>query len=289
MPTLTDLPGELISWIGEYLEASDVGSIRLASKDLCKKMSYRFSFLFKTVKVSLIKVSIQALSDATSSPDIAKRVEHLIVGTEHLLEYVHECLNSSRVHPHVRDAFGLHRVTKMQLQTLIFERLVNLRKITIEDRPALHHSPQYRSIIGNSELIRVTGIDLRSNGPYEFGLYSPPREEYTWGRTSVHRHISDILAYLAKHGRHLDLEIILRGCKVKNSVLVPGEMPHVLSLVSPCIRQPLDDHLTHLTIGEEGFNYNTASRYRQQWQDLRDYALGKGIPLVEWGADGMLR
>jgi hypothetical protein len=58
MPELINLPTELITIIGSFLETSDVGSLRLANQELKQKISASFCILLKTVKASLIGVSI---------------------------------------------------------------------------------------------------------------------------------------------------------------------------------------------------------------------------------------
>ena len=282
MPDLTDLPGELISWIGEYLEAKDVGSLRLTSKDLCGKMSYRFSFLFKTVKVSLIGVSIQALINITRSTDVAKRVEHLIIGTETLKEYEKAPMSNSDEFHRMLLKDGNGGTLRSVLRKLIVSRLHNLKTITIEDRPAMPASEFYRSSMGTEKMKRTTGVNLRWNGPYTIDGPSFPLP--LTHRIAAYDGVFNLLRQLDTHGRVLNLIIIRKGFPSAH-LYSRGWLMWTFDLTDASTRNVLDSHLIHLEVGEKDFKCWLGSSIEEE----KRYVISHGVPFIYWDANGRRR
>ena len=84
MPNLNSLPTELVAAINSYLVANGTSLLRLVNKGLHERTSRDFCLILKTVRVSLICISIQRLSDVAWTSDLVDAIDHLIVGTETL-------------------------------------------------------------------------------------------------------------------------------------------------------------------------------------------------------------
>ncbi|KAI4908030.1 uncharacterized protein J4E92_010976 [Alternaria infectoria] len=175
MPNLLSLPTELITLIGSFLRAGAIGLLRLVNKELHTKTWRSFCLRFQTVKVSLIRISIQALSDAAASPDISNEIKHMIIGTETLEQYEHALTSYPRALRAMIANEGKAVDLRIWLQNIIVQKLPNLRMITLEDRPEDPDSEDYRPSMGSVELMRRAGVDLSLNGPYGLSIWDNPR------------------------------------------------------------------------------------------------------------------
>jgi len=285
MPELIDLPTDLITIIGSFLESSDVGSLRLANQELKQKISASFCLLLKTVKVSLIGVSIRILSDAAWCEDIAGTIEHLIIGTESLERYHRIPTTLPSSFQTMLASEGNGSVLRLWLQNIIIHQLPKLHTITLEDCPEDSTSETFRSSMGSTEILHETGVDLRWNGPYTRVLHRPigqlVRNFPDTARMRVYTAVFDMLRYLDTHNRAISLRIIMRGYPVVGDhryYMDPG-----FNIWTDWIRGVLKTHLNYFAMGKSGReyvleSYATPSRYRRS-----EFALLMGLSI---SADG---
>jgi hypothetical protein len=284
MPELIDLPTELITIIGSFLEFSDVGSLRLANQELKQKISASFCLLLKTVKLSLIGVSIRTLSDAAWCKDIAGTIEHLIIGTESLERY-HRIPTTLPVSFQEKLADeGSGSVLRLWLQNIIVHQLPKLHTITLEDYSEDPTSETSRLSMGSTEILHKTGVELRWNGPYTRVLHHVTGQFPDIARMRVYTSVFDILRYLDTHYRAMGLRIIMRGSPVIGDdryYMDPG-----FNVWTDWIRGVLKTHLNYFAMGKSGReyvleSYATPSRYRRS-----EFALLMGLSI---GAGGQFQ
>ena len=289
MPNLLSLPTELITLIGSFLKAGVIGLLRLVNKELHTKTWRSFCLRFKTVKVSLIRISIQALSDAALSPDIAKEIKHMIIGTETLEQYEHAPTSYPRALRAMIATEGKAVDLRIWLQNLIVQKLPNLRTITLEDRPEDPDSEYYRPSMGSVELLRRAGVDMSLNGPYGLSIWDNPRQGDDRSfplvsRLLVFATVFSMLRYLDTRSMVMDFRIVIRGHRVRGQE--ESDIREAFDITDRCTREVLDAHLTQITVGEDESRYLVTDGFLSFVQGLRDYALGKGILLIERSVDG---
>lgn len=285
MPELIDLPTELITIIGLFLESSDVGSLRLANQELKQKISASFCLLLKTVKVSLIGVSIRTLSDAVWCKDIAGTIEHLIIGTESLERYHRILTTLPSSFQEMLAGEGSGYVLRLWLQNIIVHQLPNLHTITLEDCPEDPTSKTFRSSMGSTEILHKTGVDLRWNGPYTRVLHhstgQPIRYFPNIARMRVYASVFDMLRYLDTHNRAMGLRIIMRGYPVSGDdkyYMDPG-----FNVWTDWIPGVLKTHLNYFAMGKSGREYVLGSYATPPLQRRSQLALLMGLSV---SADG---
>jgi hypothetical protein len=283
MSHLTNLPPELISHIGTFLTPNSIYSLRLTNTTLNNKISYNFHLLFTTTKILLTSTSLHALDTLTQSPQLATKISHLTVGTESLAQYRHAPIG----HTAALDALLASEPSLgdlgAQLQSLILERLPNLKCITIEDRPSYPDIERdYRGSIGSAELESSTGVDLSWNGPYSWipGASWPPclfRFPVT-ARSSVYAAVFDIVSALDAQGRVPELKIVMRGYEASGWSL--HIFPEVIGRSDRGMWECVGKYLTQLTIHLTGTNYT--GNPADMWpNNLRGFVRERGIKMVE--------
>jgi hypothetical protein len=281
MPELIHLPTEVITIIGSFLESSDVGFLRLANQELKQKMSASFCLLLKTVKVSLIGVSIRTLSDAAWCKDIAGTIEHLIIGTESLERYHRIPTTLPNSFQEMLAGEGSGSVLRLWLQNIIVHQLPKLHTITLEDCPEDPTSETFRSSMGSTEILHKTGVDLRWNGPYTRGLHHPTGQFPDIARMRVYTSVFDMLRYLDTHNRAMGLRIIMRGYPVigdDRCYMDPG-----FNVWTDWIRGVLKTHLSYFAMGKSGREYVLESYATPSLQRSSQFALLMGLSI---SADG---
>jgi hypothetical protein len=288
MPELIHLPTELITIVGSFLESSDVGSLRLANQELKQKMSASFCLLLKTVKVSLIGVSIRTLSDAAWCKDIAGTIEHLIIGTESLERYHRIPTTLPSSFQEMLAGEGSGSVLRLWLQNIIVHQLPNLHTITLEDCPEEPTSETFRSSMGSTEILHKTGVDLRWNGPYTRVLHHSTGRTVPYfpdiARMRVYTSVFDMLRYLDTHNRAMDLRIIMRGYPVIGDdryYMDPGFIDW-----TDWIRGVLKTHLIYFAMGKSGRKYVLDSYALPSLQRMSQFALLMGLSIT---ADGQFQ
>jgi len=305
MPNLNSLPTELVTAIGSYLGPNGTCLLRLINKELHEKTSHDFSLYFKTVRVSLIRISIQRLSDVAWG-HLGDAIEHLIIGSETLDQYP----LTSTSHPNAfRQLLANEPKTsdlRRWVQNIIVNILKNLHTITIEDRPEDPTSAVYRRSMGHAEITRKTGVDLRWNGPYirhvpyysyiesvsdwpyirHASGYQPDRTFPLVSRSLIYSTVFQILRYLHTRNRVLDLRIIMRGHRVIENH--PSDIAKAFDITDDVVLEAVRSHVTHIELGEDDSTYLITPRVIHFVQEIRDIALSRGIPLVVRSADGRL-
>ena len=302
MPNLNSLPTELVTAIGSYLGPNGTCLLRLINKELHEKTSHDFSLYFRTVRVSLIRISIQRLSDVAWG-HLGDTIEHLIIGSETLDQYP----LTSTLHPNAfRQLLANEPKTsdmRRWLQNIIVNILKNVHTITIEDRPEDPASAVYRRSMGHAEITRRTGVDLRWNGPYirHVPYYSYIERVSDWpyirhasghqpdrtfpmvSRSLVYSTVFQILRYLHTRNRILNLRIIIRGHRVIENH--PSDIAKAFDITDDVVLEVVRSHLIHIEVGEDGSTYLITPRVIKFVQEIRDVALSKGIPLVVRSAE----
>jgi hypothetical protein len=145
-----------------------------------------------------------------------------------------------------------------QLQSLVLERLVHLKCITIEARPSYPDiEKEYRSSIGSAELERSTGVDLSWNGAYSWipGASWPPCPFRfpTSARSSIYTAVFDIVRALDVHGRVPELKIVMRGYEASGWSL--HIFQEVIGRRDEGMWECVGKYLTQLSIHLTGTNY----------------------------------
>ena len=302
MPNLNSLPTELVTAIGSYLGPNGTCLLRLINKELHEKTSHDFSLYFKTVRVSLIRISIQRLSDVAWG-HLGDAIEHLIIGSETLDQYP---LTSTPTPNAFRQLLANEPKTsdmRRWLQNIIVNILKKVHTITIEDRPEDPTSAVYRRSMGHAEITRKTGVGLRWNGPYirHVPYYSyietvsdhpyirhasghqPDRTFPMVSRSLVYSTVFQILRYLHTRNRILNLRIIIRGHRVIENH--PSDIAKAFDITDDVVLEVVRSHLIHIEVGEDGSTYLITPRVIKSVQEIRDVALSKGIPLVVRSAE----
>ena len=326
MPNLNSLPTELVTAIGSYLGPNGTCLLRLINKELHEKTSHDFSLYFKTVRVSLIRISIQRLSDVAWG-HLGDAIKRLIIGSETLDQYP---LTSTPTPNAFRQLLANEPKTsdmRRWLQNIIVNILKKVHTITIEDRPEDPTSAVYRRSMGHAEITRKTGVGLRWNGPYirHVPYYSyietvsdhpyirhasghqPDRTFPLVSRSLVFTTVFNILRYLHTRDRVLNLRIIMRGHRVienhpSNRMLNllimmrghrvienhPSDIAKAFDITEDVVLEVVRSHVTHIELGEDDSTYLITPRVIEFVQEIRDVALSRGISLVVRSADGRL-
>lgn len=179
MAELAELSTTLITSICAHLDVSSVLETRLACRSLKQKVNQNFLKTFETVKISLCKISIDALEEMTADTAIAAKIKQLTIGTETLDQYRHivESMvgDDAEVHRGMYELLSKQESdektwTATRLREICY-KLPNLKLITIEDRPAYRDSSSYNAnalfkSVGSTKVQQLTGIDMRWNGPF---------------------------------------------------------------------------------------------------------------------------
>ncbi|KAF2640507.1 hypothetical protein P280DRAFT_517884 [Massarina eburnea CBS 473.64] len=158
------------------LDAADIAVLRALNPTA--NAADNFFSLFNTLKVSFCRASIEVLVRISTIDILAEQVEHLVFGTETLDQYL----------PYIKksDADGgerenrqrnvyieaaredMNRAAEMvdELKEAVFA-FVNLKTVTVEDRPAIAtNEVGWRESLGYEKVRNKMGIDMRWNGPY---------------------------------------------------------------------------------------------------------------------------
>ncbi|KAH9882729.1 hypothetical protein J1614_000094 [Plenodomus biglobosus] len=227
MSSSDTLPGESTDEVASHLNEADDSILDATSRESAKELIPKPEYpnRFKTVKISMCKLSIDAFDKLTSNTIIAAKIEHVTIGTETLKQYRH--LIASRDYTSEQRARYLtllddEKATALKVPTtlhqLITSRLPNLHSLTIEDRPA-YSTPEgaYTTPFhsqGHDDIKHRTGIDLRWNGPYAAPGTRTTRALPafpTKSRTYAYMAVFALLRNLRASKRHIKLDIIMRG------------------------------------------------------------------------------
>jgi hypothetical protein len=283
MSHLTNLPTELISHIGTFLTPISIYSLRLTNTALHSKIAYNFHLLFTTTKISLTSTSLHALDTLTQTPSLATKISHLTIGTESLAQYRHAPIGHTAALGALLASEPSLGDLGAQLRSIILERMVGLKCITIEDRPSYPDiEKEYRSSIGSAELEHTTGVDLSWNGPYSWipGASWPPCHFRfpTAARSAIYASIFDIVRALDMQGRVPELKIVMRGYEASGWSL--HIIPEVIGRCDREMWEGVGKYLTQLSIHLTGTNY--AGFPADMWpNNLRGFVRDRGVKLVE--------
>lgn len=96
MATLSSLPSELIEVVCDHLDDYSVKSLRQSNRAMLDKYQYNFYKLFLTVKISFCLFSVDALNQLSRDAIIARKIEHITIGTERLEQYIPLALPRAR-------------------------------------------------------------------------------------------------------------------------------------------------------------------------------------------------
>ncbi|KAI4859738.1 hypothetical protein F4820DRAFT_466424 [Hypoxylon rubiginosum] len=78
-PKLESLPAELINETVKYLEPKDIGSLRLANRNICGKASYHFAKYFECKTIELTPDCLFEFIYQATTSTLARRLKHLTI------------------------------------------------------------------------------------------------------------------------------------------------------------------------------------------------------------------
>ncbi|KAF2243413.1 hypothetical protein BU26DRAFT_609465 [Trematosphaeria pertusa] len=230
MAKLSDLPSKVADVLYDNLDTSSLLALRFVNRALKQKTESNFFSLFLSIKLSFCQASLDDLDEISQVDGIARKVEHITFGTETLDQYRHavDFLEGPDVEkPQVTyDSWletemiaGSELVTELREILLRFR---NLNRVTLEDRPSGQNAQgyeDYRPSLASVKIKRLTGVDLRWNGPYSEPDDSPDSGRYTFpfsSRQFVYAVVLALLRDLDIAGKRLALDLIVGGYTLSN-------------------------------------------------------------------------
>ncbi|KAH9867719.1 hypothetical protein IAQ61_008314 [Plenodomus lingam] len=227
MSYLSILSSDIINKIASHLNEADRRSLEEAHYFPIGKPTPNPKSMdrFKTVKISLFKLSIDTFDKLTRNTTIASAIQHLTIGTE-TLDQFHHLITDEKITEQQREAYSAliaeEAASNANLATTLHNittaRLSSLKSISIEDRPAHHSLGSCKNEplrnLAYYEIKHLTGIDLRWNGPYA-ALDTPSSVDLPAfpiaSRVHAYTTVFTILQALPASEKHVNLDIVMRG------------------------------------------------------------------------------
>jgi hypothetical protein len=229
MANFQNLSTELLSTICEFCDTSSILALRLTSRDIFSKTYYNFTTLLSSIKISFCQISLEILDQITAQPGIARKIQHITIGTESLDQFVWAGkpdlqITYDRLLREERDSRGafLDKIRECLL------RIPNLKTVRVEDRPMLPLSNDYRPSIGSTRIMALTGLNLRQR---VFGMHHPTLRQWMFAV------VFSLVRELKFQKMDVRLEMSMTGQDTKDMLVSPFDLTKAL---------PRDAFLNHL-------------------------------------------